>query len=106
MAKRESGFKDFVLDQLADLRGLTCRAMFGGYGISVRKTFFGIVHKDRLYFKVTPVTAAEYKKEGMKPFRVTPKMTLRTYYEVPPEVLEDSERLTEWAETSIAETKR
>lgn len=102
MARRESGFKDFVLDQLADLRGLTCRVMFGGYGLSLRKTFFGIIHKDRLYFKVTPLTAAAYKKKGTKPFRVTPKMTLRTYYEVPVDVLEDSERLTEWAEISIA----
>ena len=106
MAKRESGFKDFVLDQLTDLRDLTCRAMFGGYGLSVRKTFFGIIHKDRLYFKVTPATVADYKKQGMKPFRVTSEMTLRTYYEVPPDILEDSERLAQWAEVSIAETKK
>src|SRR4029079_1861528 len=25
------GFKEFVLDQLAQLNGLSCRAMFGGY---------------------------------------------------------------------------
>lgn len=39
------GFKDFVLDQLADLRGLRCRAMFGGYGLYRGNTFFGIIHK-------------------------------------------------------------
>ena len=33
MAAKTDGFKDFVLDQLADLRELTCRAMFGGYGL-------------------------------------------------------------------------
>jgi len=93
---KQSGFKDFVLDQLADLRGLTCRAMFGGYGLSLRKTFFGIIHKDRLYFKVSPTTVAEYQAHGMKPFRVTAKM----YYEVPPDVLEDAEALVAWAERS------
>ena len=33
MANKQDGFKDYVLDQLADLRGVTCRAMFGGYGL-------------------------------------------------------------------------
>lgn len=100
MATKHDGFKDFVLDQLADLRGVTCRAMFGGYGLSHRKTFFGIIHKGRLYFKVTPMTINEYKTSGMKPFRVTAKMTLKTYYEVPADILEDSERLSAWAKRS------
>lgn len=55
MAKSDS-FKDFVLDQLADLRGVTARSMFGGYGLYQGGTFFGIIHKDRLYFKVSPTT--------------------------------------------------
>ncbi len=100
MAKAD-GFKDFVLDQLADLRGVTCRAMFGGYGLSCRKVFFGIIHKKRLYFKVAPSTAIEYQKQGMKPFHPTPKMTLKSYYEVPADVLEDPELLNRWATTSI-----
>lgn len=96
------GFKDFVLDQLTDLRGITCRAMFGGYGLSCGKKFFGIVHKDRLYFKVTPGTAEAYKQQGMNPFRPTSKMTLKTYYEVPPDVIEDPELLVQWAKTALA----
>ena len=91
MARTHDGFKDFVLDQLADLHGLTCRAMFGGYGLSHQKKFFGIIQKGRLYFKVTPTTMTEYKNHGMKPFRVTAKMTLKNYYEVPIDVLEDAE---------------
>ena len=76
MAKHD-GFKDFVLDQLADLRGLTCRAMFGGYGLRYRESFFGIIHKGRLYFKVTPETVESYQAMGTKPFRVTSRMTDR-----------------------------
>lgn len=109
MARRESGFKDFVLDQLADLRGLTCRPMFGGYGLSCRGTFFGIIHKGRLYFKVSPATVAIYRSHGMKPFRATATMTLKTYYEVPPDILEDGETLVSWAEQarrSKAEAER
>lgn len=97
---RTDGFKEFVLDQLADLRGLTCRAMFGGYGLRYRETFFGIIHKGRLYFKVTQATVKSYRALGTKPFRVTSTMTLKTYYEVPADVLEDAAQLAEWAETA------
>lgn len=100
MSRKHDGFKDFVLDQLADLRSLTCRAMFGGYGLSHRKLFFGIIHKSRLYFKVTPATVSQYTEQGMKPFRPNQKMTLKTYYEVPADVLENAEQLSLWAERS------
>jgi DNA transformation protein len=54
MAAKSDGFKDFVLDQLADLRGVTARAMFGGYGLYRSVTFFGIVHQDRLKSQQPP----------------------------------------------------
>jgi DNA transformation protein len=97
MATQHDGFKDYVLDQLADLRGLTCRAMFGGYGLRYRETFFGIIHKGRLYFKVSPATLPSYHEHDMKPFRPNSKQTLTTYYEVPVEIIEDAEQLTTWA---------
>lgn len=102
MAAKQDGFKDFVLDQLRDLHGVTGRSMFGGYGLSYRGTFFGIIHKGRLYFKVTATSVGLYKEQGMKPFRPNRKQTLRTYYEVPLEVLEDGERLTQWAGQAFA----
>jgi DNA transformation protein and related proteins len=101
MSPKSDGFKDFVLDQLADLRGLTCRGMFGGYGLSRHDKFFGIIHKGRLYFKVTATTTSYYKDHGMKPFRPNAKQTLQSFYEVPVDVLEDSEALTSWAKQSI-----
>lgn len=101
MPTKHDGFKDFVLDQLTDLRGLLCRAMFGGYGLYNGATFFGIIHKGRLYFKVTPRTVTRYTDHGMKPFRPNPKQTLLSYYEVPIEVIEDAEQLTGWAEQSL-----
>lgn len=102
MPRSRDDFKDFVLDQLQDLRGVTCRAMFGGYGLKCRDTFFGIVHKGRLYFKVAPETVEAYARQGMKPFRASPKQTLKSYYEVPPDVLEDAESLVLWAKRSVS----
>ena len=102
MAPKDDGFKDFVLDQLSDLSGLTCRAMFGGYGLYQREKFFGIIHKGRLYFKVTPATVSLYKRQGMKPFRPNAKQTLKSFYEVPVDVLEDREQLTAWVTQAVS----
>ncbi|MGQ0694647.1 MAG: TfoX/Sxy family protein [Nitrospiraceae bacterium] len=102
MPPKHDGFKDFVLDQLADVRSITCRAMFGGYGLSSGKTFFGIIHKGRLYFKTSPATVAIYEQQGMKPFRPSTKQTLKTYYEVPAEIIEDGEQFTTWAARAVS----
>ena len=98
MAPKHDGFKDFVLDQLSELPGLTHRAMFGGYGLYCDRVFFGIVHKGRLYFKTNAATALRYREREMKPFRPNAKQTLNCYYEVPVDVLEDAGELTTWAQ--------
>jgi DNA transformation protein len=106
MAGKGEGFKDFVLDQLADLRGVTAKAMFGGYGLYRDRTFFGIIHEGRLYLKTDKTSRAPYLARGMKPFRPNAKQTLKTYYEVPVEVIEDGEQLNQWAATSLISAAR
>ncbi|HWV47317.1 MAG TPA: TfoX/Sxy family protein [Nitrospira sp.] len=97
MPTKNDGFKDFILDQLTELNGVTARAMFGGYGLYQRAAFFGIIHKGRLYFKVSTTTVHNYMDHGMKPLRPNPKQTLKSFYEVPIDVIEDAEFLTQWA---------
>jgi DNA transformation protein len=101
MSPKSDSFKAFIVDQLADLRGLTCRTMFGGYGLYQKAKFFGIIHKGRLYFKVMMTTVSRYQEAGMKPFRPNAKQTLKSFYEVPVDVIEDPEALTSWAKQSI-----
>ena len=98
---KTDSFKDFVLDQLRDLGRVDCRVMFGGYGLYQNGAFFGIIYKGRLYFKTNATTAQSYIEKGMKPFRPNAKMTLKTYYEVPVDIIEDSDRLTQWAGKAI-----
>jgi DNA transformation protein and related proteins len=98
---RDESFKDFVLDQLRELDDVEARRMFGGYGLCRDKTFFGIIFKGRLYFKTDETTVAAYRKKKMKPFRANVKQTLRSYYQVPVEILEDNERLYDWAVKAI-----
>jgi DNA transformation protein and related proteins len=94
---KPDGFKDFVLDQLSGLPGLTYRTMFGGYGLYQCETFFGIIHRGRLYFKTDRMTSPRYHNRGMKPFKPTSTQMLKNYYEVPVEVLEAPDDLTAWA---------
>lgn len=101
MATTDDSFKDFVLDQLRELDDVEARRMFGGYGLYQDETFFGILHRGKLYFKVDETTIGEYSKRKMKPFRPNPKQTLKSYYQVPVEILEDDERLYDWAVKAI-----
>ena len=103
---KADGYKDFVLDQLAALDGLTCRAMFGGHGLAFEGTFFGIIHKGRLYFTTHPETQPAYRARSMKPFKPTPDQTLKHYYEVPVEIVESPEDLVEWAIQALASAAR
>ncbi len=95
---RQDSFKEFVLDQLAAMESITCRAMFGGFGLYRQGVFFGILHKGRLYFKTNDHTRSAYEEYGMQPFRPSDKQTLKNYYEVPPDILEDGDELVHWAE--------
>jgi DNA transformation protein len=106
MATASDGFKDFVLDQLDGLRGVTCRAMFGGYGLYRGGVFFGIIHKSRLYFKTDETSRGAYAEHGMKPFRPNRRQTLKTYYEVPVEIIEDGNRLAAWATRAVPGRRR
>ena len=98
---KDDSFKEFVLDQLSGLGALTCRGMFGGYGLYSGQTFFGIIFQGRLYFKTDESTRGEYERRGMKPFQPNERQTMK-YHEVPAEVAEDRAQLLAWAQEAIA----
>ncbi len=98
---KNDSFKDFVLDQLRELDGVEARGMFGGFGLYQDETFFGIIHRGHLYFKIDETTVVEYRNRKMKPFRPSPKQTLKTYYQVPVDVIEDADQLVDWAKRAI-----
>jgi len=99
-------FKDFIVDQLRDVKGLRVRRMFSGYGFYSDEVFFGIISKARLYFKTDARTRQAYLDRGMRAFRPNPKQELQTYYEVPVEVLEDRDELARWASEAIRSATR
>lgn len=77
------------------------RRMFGGHGIYCGKVFFGILYRGRLYFKTDEASRVNYVAHGMQPFRPNAKQTLKNYYEVPPEIVDDPDALVAWAREAI-----
>jgi len=103
---KEDTYRDFVLDQLRSLKDVTCRSMFGGYGLYRGDDFFGILYDGRLYFKTDETTREKYRTQGMGPFAPSEKQVLKSYYEVPEEIVEDDEELVSWAKEAAALKKK
>ena len=96
-------FREFVLEQLVDVRGVRAQAMFGGVGLYADDVFFGIVAADTLYFKVDDTNRRDYElaaSHAFKPYDDKP-MTM-PYYNVPADVLEDRDTLARWATRAVA----
>ncbi len=98
---KDQSFKLFVQDQLQQIEDVRVRPMFGGYGLYAGTKFFGIIFRGHVYFKTDAASRPDYHQRGMQPFRPSATQTLTSYYEVPPEVLEDSDELCAWADRAI-----
>lgn len=103
---KDQDFLDFVVDQLSGLRSISSRRMFGGIGLYQATTFFAIIDEGRLYFVTDDATRLGYTERGMAPFQYAPGKFIATYYEVPVDVLEDSDALNEWARAAVAAQAR
>jgi len=98
-----SGFREFVLGQLADVHELHARPMFGGLGLYAGDVFFGIVAGDVLFLKVNETTRSDYEQAGCQPFKpYADRPVTMAYYSVPAAVVEDAAVLAQWAKRSIA----
>lgn len=102
---KDNSYLDYVInDLMANIDGITHRAMFGGYGIYKDGYIFGLIADDQLYFKVDDSNKADYESLGSKPFVYEkgnhPKTTM-SYWLVPQEVLEDKKKLTSWINRSV-----
>ena len=96
----DHSFVDHVLDQL-DGFAVVPRAMFGGHGLYHGETFFALVYGGRLYFRCDDFARPEFERRGMGPFKPGIARPMRSFYEVPPEVLEDAAELQNWAARAV-----
>ena len=96
-------YLEYVLEQLAGLPGVRSNRMFSGAGLYQDEVFFGLLFGETLYFKVDDSNRRDYESRGMaqfRPYKDRPQVSF-TYYEVPPEVLEDRQELVAWARRAV-----
>ena len=95
-------FMEFVAGQLHGMENVTFKKMFGGAGIFHEGKMFGLLHRSQMYLKVNDTNRMEFEGAGSQRFQPFPNKPMKMpYYEVPPEVLEDSKKLHEWSKVSI-----
>ena len=94
-------FLEIILDRLAPLGEIAIRPLFGGHGFYWRDVIFAILFEGRLYLKVDDESKAAFEARDMGPFRPNDRQTLKSYFEVPPDVLTDPEALLSWAGEAI-----
>jgi DNA transformation protein len=98
-------FLDYVVDQLRAWGTVSVRRMFGGAGLYRDGKMFGLVADDVAYLKVDDSNREDFVKAGSGPFNPYPEKGLNavmSYYEIPPEVLENPVELARWAQRALA----
>jgi DNA transformation protein and related proteins len=104
-------FVDYVVEQFAPWSAVSVRKMFGGAGLYREETMFAVIAEDVAYLKVDDSNREDFVRAGSSPFEPYPdkiKTTIRTYYEIPADVLENPDELARWADRSwlVARKKR
>ena len=99
-------YRDWVVEQLRYVGPVTARSMFGGVGLYCDGLFFALIDDDTLYFKVDDGNRPDFEAAGAGPFRPYGDERAMQYYELPADVLEDPDRLREWAEKALDAARR
>ena len=97
-------FLAYILEQLAGIKDLRSRRMFGGVGLYSGELFFGLIDDDTVFFKTDGSNSADYiarKMPRFMPFPERPEAVM-AYYQVPADIIEDNEELQGWARKSVA----
>lgn len=89
-----------VIDLLLPLGPVSARRLFGTWGLYLEDRIFGLVHDGIVYFRTAHSTSDRYVEHGSQPFtyrRADGRSTVMQYYEVPAQVLDDSDQACAWA---------
>ncbi len=100
-------FLEYILDLFSAWGKVSARRMFGGAGLYRDGKMFGLVADDVAYLKVDETNKEIFLAAGSSPFKPYPdKPATMSYFEIPPDILENPEKLLEWAKESLAIQKK
>lgn len=105
-----------VHDVLGHVKGVTSKKMFGGYGLYLDGVIFAIITGgnimggEHLLFKANDETKGKYEELGSQQFvydgHKTKAPTTMPYWIVPEEIMEDRDRVAEWAHEAAEVSKK
>jgi DNA transformation protein len=94
----------YLLELFTPLGPVSARRMFGGVGLFMKGTMFGLIAREELFFKVGDGNRAAFEAAGEAPFSYETKNgthTIRSYWHCPPDLLDDPEALRGWARGAV-----
>jgi DNA transformation protein len=95
---------EYLKDVFEAFGPITVRSMFGGYGVYHDGLMFALVHEGELYLKVDEGNRGAFEQAGLSPFEYIKggRRITMSYYQAPPEMLENPELAADWASRSYA----
>jgi DNA transformation protein len=99
MANR-SEFVEHVVETMRAFGHVEAKAMFGGWGLYHRGTFFALIAEDALYLKVDDENRPRFAARGLDAFVYSMKDGTKlamNYHKAPEEALESPPDMAEWA---------
>ena len=97
----EKQIAEHYVDQLSAWSKITTRPLFGAVALYRNDHVFAMAWHGALYFKVDADSRAQYEDAGSQTLGYTTEgedHALKSYWAVPADVLEDDDKLQEWAE--------
>ncbi len=107
-APARPAFVDGVLGCLLPLGPVRARAMFGGWGLFLDDAMFGLIARERLYFKVDAESQPRFAAAGAEAFTYLRqgKRIALSYWEAPSGAPLEAGALLPWAELGLAAAQR
>ena len=91
-------------DSLSALGTISVTRFFGGAALLADGTQFAFVIKGSLYLRTDDHTRPLFEARGAQPFSFRKRngvVTVTSYYEAPPDIIEDGEELCIWARRAL-----
>lgn len=104
MARADNRNEDLAahyIERLSDWAELSKKPLFGAISLRREHLVFAMVWKGDLYFKVDDGSCSAYEEADSQPLaytRGTGEQHLKSYWQVPADVLDDDDMLQQWAE--------
>ena len=96
----ENAFIIYLLELLEPLGSVEAKSMFGGFGIYRHGLMFGLVSQETFYLKADEENRADFEGKGLPRFTYQRKgkELSMSYYQAPPEAMDNAEALCGWAQ--------